>query len=202
MSGDRLQVWQKRIGVWLPALGFFVLNLVVWLVYLSVFSGEAAVYRNQVEEAEVNLAALTAERRELEGALEQITETRRNIRALYEDVFATERQRLTAAIREVRQMAREANLEPRQTTYPDEALEDYGLQQRSFVFSVVGSYFDLRKLINGLELSDSFLTLEEVALSEDATTRSASQIGIQLHLSTLFAAPETVAAETEPGETS
>src|SRR5262249_7156107 len=38
--------------------------------------------------------------------------------------------------------------------------------KRSFVFEVDGTYLDLRKFINLLELSDSFLTLEAVSLSE------------------------------------
>lgn len=192
MRGERLHVWRNRLGIWLPALGFFVLNMGALIVYLAVFSGEAAVYRGQVEAAEANLARLTAERRALGTALEEIDETRAGIRALYEEIFATERQRLTAAIREVRQMAREANLEPRQTTYPEEVLEDYGLQERSFVFSVTGTYFDLRKLINSLELSESFLTLEEVALTGDPGGGGGRELGIQLRLSTLFATPEAV----------
>lgn len=200
MRGERVQVWQSRIGIWLPALVFFALNLAGWIVYLAVFSGEAAVYRGQVEEAETNLAQVTAQRRQLEDVLGEIEETRESIRAMYEEIFATERQRLTAAIREVQEMAREANLEPRQTRYPTEVLEDYGLQERSFVFSVQGSYFDLRKLINSLELSESFLTLEEVALSGDRSG-TGQQLGINLRLSTLFAAPETVDAEI-PKETS
>ncbi len=191
MRGERLQVWRNRIGIWLPALVFFALNLTGWLIYLSGFSGEAAAYRDRVNEAEERLATLTAQRQELEDVLVKIDETQENIHYLYEEIFATERQRLTAAIREVRQMAREANLEPQQTSYPEETLEEYGLQERSFVFSVTGTYFDLRKLINSLELSESFLTLEEVGLSGD-TGRGGPQLSISLRLSTLFAAPETV----------
>lgn len=199
MRGERVQVWQSRIGIWLPALLFFAANLAGWIVYLAVFSGEAAVYRGQVEEAEAQLARATAQRRQLEEALDEIEETRESIQALYEEIFATERQRLTAAIREVGEMAREANLEPRQTRYPKEVLEDYGLQERSFVFSVQGTYFDLRKLINSLELSESFLTLEEVAL---AGSGAGQQLGIDLRLSTLFAAPETLETPAPPEEAS
>lgn len=198
MRGERLQVWRNRIGIWLPALVFFALNLTGWLIYLSGFSGEAAAYRDQVNEAEERLATLTAQRQELEGILEKIDETQESIRGLYEEIFATERQRLTAAIREVRQMARDANLEPRQTNYPEETLEEYGLQERSFVFSVHGTYFDLRKLVNSLELSESFLTLEEVGLSGDAS-RGGPQLSISLRLSTLFAEPTAVEAQGAPG---
>jgi hypothetical protein len=75
-------------------------------------------------------------------------------------------------------------------SYPTEPLEAYGLRRRAFVFSVQGTYPDLRKFINLLELSDTFLTLEQVTLSES----SGGALGIQLRVSTLFATGEGVPA--------
>jgi hypothetical protein len=73
---------------------------------------------------------------------------------------------------------------PQAISYPDETIEDYGLRKRSFQFGVEGTYGDLRKLINLLELSDSFLTLESVQLSGSGT---GNRLRIDLSLSTLFA---------------
>ena len=49
-------------------------------------------------------------------------------------------------------------------------------------FGVRGSYVALRRLINLLELSDSFLMLEEINLSG----RGSEELQITLRLSTLF----------------
>ena len=62
---------------------------------------------------------------------------------------------------------------PRALNYPEEQIQQYGLIKRSFIFNVDGTYTDLRKFINLLELSDSFLTLESAGLTE-VTQRSAA----------------------------
>lgn len=187
MSRDRWRVWSRRVGVWLPALLFFLLNVTALVVYQVVFADEAAVARDAVKTAQNRLDELSAERLRLESYLGSIETTAGGIETLYEDVLATESQRLTAVLREVWQLAREANLEPGQSTYPDERLEEYGLRKRSFVFNVEGTYFDLRTLINSLELSSSFLTLEEVQLT--GADDSGANLRISLKLSTLFAMP-------------
>lgn len=197
MNRDRLRVWSRRVGVWLPALVFFLLNVGALVVYQVVYADEAAVARDAVESARGRNEELSADRLRLESYLGAIESTADGIEILYDNVLSTEDQRLTTVMREVRQLAREANLAPRQTTYPQEQLEDYGLRKRSFVFSVEGTYFDLRKLINSLELSSSFLTLEEVQLDGSDPN---GRLRISLKLSTLFSEPgEAVVAGRSSG---
>jgi hypothetical protein len=114
----------------------------------------------------------------------EITGTRQAVASFYQDRLSTESARLTRIIAEVKELASRAGLSPSQITYPSEPLEDYGLRRRGFVFQVDGTYADLRKLVNLLELSDSFLTLEKVDLSG----ADGGRLRIQLRLSTLFAA--------------
>ena len=133
--------------------------------------------------ARQELTALTARRQRAEAQLADIGDTRRAVDELYSERLSTESARLTRIITEVKDLASRSGLAPRQISYPTQPIEDYGLRQRSFVFQVDGSYADLRKFINLLELSDSFLTLEQVGLSDS----SGGQLSIQLRLSTLFA---------------
>lgn len=190
MNRERLRVWSRRVGLWLPALLFFLLNLVALAVYQVAFADEVAVARDAVESARGRLDTLSEERLRLESHLGAIEATEGGIQGLYRDVLSTESQRLTAVIREVNQLAQEANLVPRTVSFPEERLEEYGLRERSFVFTVEGTYFDLRKLINSLELSDSFLTLEEVELAGV----EGGNLRISLRLSTLFALQEAFEA--------
>lgn len=180
-------VWGgKRMWLWIPALVFLFINLGAFVVYQVVFADEAAVSQARLEGAEESLAELQAQRRQLEGYLDQIEDTRQRVTHLYGTSFAPEARRLTEILREVKSLARDSNLEPRSTTYPEEELDEYGLTKRSFVFTVQGTYFNLRKLINALELSDHFLTLEHVGLS-GRDNRAGGQLSISLRLSTLFA---------------
>lgn len=198
MSGERLRVWTRRTALWLPALLFFLASLVALLVYAAVFADEAAVSREQVEEAEERLADLSAARNSMETYVGRVEQTREDLRSLYQETLSTEGERLTTIIREVRQLAREANLEPQQASYPEESLEEFGLEKRSFVFTVEGTYFDLRKLINSLELTESFLTLEGVQLTGGSRAGNDSRLRINLQLSTLFATPETLEESLPP----
>jgi len=185
--GFRGSVWGgRRLWLWVLPLVFLLVNLGALVVYRMVFADEAAVSQARLEEAQTRLQELQAQREVLESYLGRIENTRERIFRLYESDMASEEQRLTTILREVKRLAREANLEPGATSYPKEELEEYGLTKRSFVFSVQGTYFNLRKLINSLELSDYFLTLEHVGLSE-STGRAGNQLNISLQLSTLFA---------------
>lgn len=179
-------VGSRWLPVWLSAVVFLLLNIGAFLVYRTVFAGEAAVSQEAVEREQDRLDRLEANALELQSFLDRIEDNQRRIAELYESGFSTEQQRMTEVLREVKRLAGEANLEPQATSYPEETLEDYGLSKRSFVFSVVGTYFDLRKLINSLELSDYFLTLEDVALSESGGRGAGTRLRINLRLSTLF----------------
>lgn len=185
MSGFTASIWGgRRLWIWVPPLVFLLVNLVAFGIYQAVYADEAAVSQSRLEEAQEQLATLRERRHELEDYIGRVQSTLEAVDQLYGTELASEEERLTAILREVKRLAREANLEPQATTYPKEELEDYGLTRRAFVFTVQGTYFDLRKLINSLELSDSFLTLEDVSLSESG--RTGNRLTIALRLSTLF----------------
>ena len=78
---------------------------------------------------------------------------------------------------EVKDLAKRAGLAPRSITYPEEQIQQYGLIKRSFIFSVEGTYADLRTFINLLELSDSFLTLEDASLAEEGRHEGGNRSG-------------------------
>lgn len=184
MTPTAAEVWRARVWVWAPALAFFALALGALAVYQSRFAGEAEVSEAAVMRGRAALSELEADRRRLEQNLERIQSNRENLAFFYRDRLSTESERLTAVIAEVRELARTAGLEPTSVSYPDEPIDGFGLRERSFVFGVQGRYEDLRKLINLLELSDSFLSLEQVSLVGDAR---GGGLRIDLQISTLFA---------------
>lgn len=176
-------MWRRRLLLWLPALVFLLANLVALAVYPFRFAGRVEVTADEVEQARAALAELVDERRDLEAQQQAIVRTRLAVDELYTERLAAESERLTRIIAEVKDLASRSGLTPPSVSYPTEPLEEYGLRRRGFVFAVEGSYADLRKFVNLLELSNTFLTLEEVALSES----SGGALRIQLRVSTLFA---------------
>jgi hypothetical protein len=168
MIGARANIWQQRLAVWVPALGFLVINCIGLLVYEVGYANRVRTLQLDLGEQGKQLGAANAERQQREDLLRQAHDNRERILLLYNEHFSTRRRRLTGVTAEVQDLARRAGLVPRSISYPEEQIQQYGLIKRSFVFSVDGTYADLRKFINLLEVSDSFLALEDIALNEAA----------------------------------
>jgi len=196
------EIWRQRLWVWVPALVFFLANATAYTVYRFGFADRVASLRQDLEDEKQKLAPLVARKQKLDGLLTRSASNEVEVRKLYNETFATREQRLTEITTEVKTLARKAGLDPKSLSYPEQKIQRYGLIKRSFIFSVEGNYVELRKLINLLELSESFLTLEEVTLSEGTAGQPGrpgrggmaavpespgSELRINLTLSTLFA---------------
>lgn len=188
MIASGAELWRGRLRAWLPALIFFVVAASALGVYRLRFAGEAEVSEQSVERARRALAELTEDRERLATDIERIRANREMLETFYGDRLATESERLTRLIAEVKELARRSGLVPLVIQYPDQPIEDFGLRRRAFVFGVEGTYADLRELLNLLEISESFLTLEEVSLVEGSG--GSGRLRISLRLSTLFAAED------------
>lgn len=171
MNGPHLEIWRQRVWVWSVALGFLLANCFGLLIYKVGYSDRVKTLRGEVAEQNKELADARAQFAQQNDLLRQARVNRQGILRLYDDNFSTRRRRLTGVTAEVRMLASRAGLTPRSINYPEEQIQQYGLIKRSFIFSVEGRYADLRKFINLLELSDSFLTLESISLAEETTRR-------------------------------
>ena len=183
---SREEIWRLRLWVWLPALLFFLANAIAFVVYLG-FADRVAALNEDLETKQKQLAPKAGERQKLERLIQRSQRNEQEIRRLYDESFSTRSARLTRVHAEFRQLARTAGLDPRSITYDEEEIEDYGLIKRTFSFSVAGTYLELRKFINLLELSGSFLTLEEVTLAGEESEEGGNELRMRLAISTLFA---------------
>jgi Tfp pilus assembly protein PilO len=174
MIGSRGDIWRQRLWVWATALAFVALNGIGLLVYLFAYSDRVKTLEVNLRDQGKQLADVHAARQHSEDLLRQVRVNRERIVQLYDDHFSTRRRRLTGVTAEVKDLAKRAGLVPRSITYPEEQIQQYGLVKRSFIFSVEGTYTDLRKFINLLELSDSFLTLEDISLAEELQRRDSA----------------------------
>ena len=177
-------LWRGRAKLWAPALAFFLLAAGALGVYRLRFAGEAEASEGALLRGRRALAALEADRETLERDLDRIRANHEALAAFYGERLAPESERLTRMIAEVKDLASRAGMMPQAISYPDEQIESFGLNRRGFVFGVEGGYSDLRRLLNMLELSESFLTLEEVTLRGG---ERGGALHIALRLSTLFA---------------
>jgi len=190
------QIWRDRVWVWVPALIFFVANLVLLSTYRLRYAGQVQSLDDRLHEQESQAKDLEKKRNERQGMLNQLQMNDAAVRQLYEQRFSTRRQRLVAATREVWEMATKAGLDPKSISYPEEEIQDFDLIKRSFVFSVSGTYQNLRRFVQQLEASPSFLTLEAISIGGDS---DGPELRMDLTISTLFtkdpAAPPAPVAE-------
>lgn len=198
---DFSEIWRLRLWIWLPALLFFLANAVAFSIYRLGYAGQVKSLEADLGEVQQQLQPLSLRRRELESRLVRARTAEAAVRQLYAGRFSTRSQRLTAVTAEVKSLARKAGLNPGSLTYPEQPIEDFGLVKRSFLFSVEGTYNELRQFLNLLEITDSFLTLEAVTLSEEGGDQG-PELRINLALSTLFAqetGPEEAGAARRVG---
>lgn len=169
---------------WLPAAVFVLLNLGVLAAYYLVYSGRAADRVARYDRLTSTRQQLGAERDRLERVLARLENAQAGLDEFYGERLGTEGERLTGVIAEIRDLARTAGLEPSAINYTLEPLEDHGMVRRALNFTVAGRYLDLRRLINLLELSSFFITLDRVGLTEGG---QGVELRISLELSALFA---------------
>jgi Tfp pilus assembly protein PilO len=192
-------LWRERWHVWVPALAFLLVNLALLSTYRFGYAGRVEALEARLERESARWQELVARRQALEQAFTRAGTNHDRVAELYQGRLAPERLRLTRMIAEVKDLAVRAGLEPEAISYPEQQYEKYGLIRKSFVFGVEGTYQALRQLINLLEVSDSFLTLEQVALSEAS---AGGRLRINLRLSTLFATEDEKPAAAAPAAAS
>ena len=195
------RIWRRHLAFWVPALAFFVLNLAFFSAYRLVYAGRVEGLRGTLENREERLETLREQSAELTALVATARDSRERLESLYTERFSTQRARFTAVTSEIRELARRAGLEPAAMSYPTEEVEEYGLVKRYFTFGVTGTYVELRQFINLLELTPSFVVLEQVTLSGG----EGAQLDIRLNLSTLFVeeerAPDLIVGAEAGGDT-
>lgn len=177
---DLWMVWRRHLMLWLVPLIALVLGITSLGIYRASFAGRKESMDSLAEKAEAKWHALQEQRSQVESFLVRVETQKKSIDAVYNERFATESERFTRFLREVRELARMAGLDPSSFSYPNQVLESEGLVKRNVTFSISGSYEDLRRFVNFLELSDQFVTLEEISIAGQG------QLDLRFSISTLF----------------
>ncbi|MCY3971042.1 MAG: hypothetical protein OXG74_13985 [Acidobacteria bacterium] len=190
---SRRRIWRLRIWFWV-GVGLCVVNAGLLSTYRGVYAGRFEALEDEIADVGNLRTRATQEVARREGQVATVEATRDRVESLYRDGFATERERLTDLIREVKELADRSGLHPGSISYPEEQLEQYGLVEKSLVFTIEGNYTQLRRLINELEMTDTFVALESISLSE-----ATPNLRIDLRLSTLFSVGEARPSGQEAG---
>lgn len=187
MNGGWQRLLRNHPWTWGPALGVLVISLAIFIFYQIAYAGRVEALQRRFDSERAELEKRSAQRQELASYLERVRASRGGISELYLDYFKTPADRLTAVLGEIQKLARAAGLDPPSFSYPYEAVGDFELREMGINFQVAGTYEQLRRFINLIELTDQFLTLRAVKLTSVSGPSGASpQLGISLSASTVF----------------
>ncbi len=179
----------RRALVWALPLAVVLANF----AWMSLFGSGG---RLRARELERRLQAAAVERADVARRLatrERLwiaaTDNRARTEQLFRERFSTELEGFTQRVRQLKELAVSAGLDPQAFSYPEESFAEYGLTRRSFVFPVDGDYGSLRTLLHLIEVSPTFFNLEQISVGEGS-----GRLSVRLRLSTLFESAASDAA--------
>lgn len=188
--------WRRNLWLWLPAAVFFLLTVVLLGVFALEFADETQVARTRLARRTEELDVIRAQRERAQGIVEKVRASEEGLADFYGRRLSTEREGLTRILAEIKNLCRLSGIPPTSLAYERQALEGQDVSRRTITFSVDGSYAQLRQLINFIELSDSFLILDEVSLRGNDV--EGTPLRISLKLSTLFTVNSGAPAREPP----
>ncbi len=184
-------IWRER-RVLLTVLGLLLAaNGLFFFTYRVQYEARLSALDAKLHDAELRLQRAHIQRLSAEQQLRNYDKVRADLQTLYSDRWATQAERFTALVNEVKRLAGQSQLEqPRVYSFSRTADRDaarsggIGISTVVITFSVKGSYQQMRRLINLLELANQFIIIDGINLAGGAG--SDSTLTLNLRLKTLF----------------
>lgn len=186
-------IWKEK-RVLLAILGVILLaNTVFFFTY-------RVQYQSRLDSLDARLAQVESERDQVRNDRLRAEQTLRSYRKVEDDVmlvfnehWSTQRERFTALFAEVTRLATASGLEPASYNFAKGdakrvsvggagSRENLGATEVGISFGVNGTYEQIRRLINLLELSQQFVIIEGIGLS----TADGQALSLTLRLKTIF----------------
>jgi hypothetical protein len=191
-------IWREK-RVLLIVLGVILLaNTVFFFTYRVQYKSRLETMDERLAQAQARLDEARRARATAETRLKGYAAVEKDIAVVYDQYWSTQSARLTEMIGEVKRLAVASSLVP--TTYSFDLQEaksgerrgaEVGAVEMGVSFGVNGTYAQVRRLMNLLELSNQFVIVDRIALS----AAEGDVLSLTLHLKTLF---RDGAAESQP----
>lgn len=186
-------IWREK-RVLLIVLGVLLLaNTIFFFTYRVRYQNRLTDLDERLEQAETNLLQARAARVRAEETYRSYRQIETDAKKIYDEHWATQTERLTAMIAEVKRLTVASSLVPASiafsaveakgsTTVTGRRGQSVGATEVGIEFGVEGTYEHVRRLINLLELSRQFVIIDGIGLA----SRDGEHLQFNLHLKTLF----------------
>lgn len=181
-------IWRER-RVLLTILGILLLaNGAFFFTYRVQYEKRLGDLDARLEDAESRLQRARHARMAAQQSIDGYRKAESDIQLLYNKTWATEAERLTALVTEIKKVTAASQLIPQALTFAEENEQaktggTVGTSIVHIAFSVQGSYQQIRRLINLLELSDQFVIIDSIGLGASGTNQN---LTLNLRLKTIF----------------
>jgi len=163
-------IWREH-RILLAVLGaLFVANAIFFFTYRVQYESRLHALDARLQQAEDDLQRARDKRIAAEQQLASYNKVQSDLETLYNRTWATKAQRLTALIEELKRMGATTQLDPNSMSFSQALDKDaqknghIGTSIVTITFSVHGTYQQVRRLINLLELSRQFVIIDQIHL--------------------------------------
>ena len=194
-------IWREK-RVLLIILGLLLAaNVAFFLTYRVQYQSRLNDLDDRLMQTEGQLAQTRTARIRAEQTYRSYKQIEADVSKIYNEYWATQSQRLTPMISEIKRLTVASSLVPTSiafaqsgvavkkitprgdgTTRRSRSLESIGANEVGISFGVAGTYDQVRRLINLLELSRQFVIIDQIGLS----TGEGNTLQFSLHVKTLF----------------
>ncbi|HET7712582.1 MAG TPA: hypothetical protein VFL80_11680 [Thermoanaerobaculia bacterium] len=177
-------IWREKRTLLIVLALLLAANTIFFFTYRVQYQQRLAALEERRETSESRLTDARTARLAAERRVAAYRGIQADIQDVYDNHWGTQSERLEAMIAEVKRLANASQMVPRAYSFTraEERKVGPGTTVMGIAFSVQGTYQQVRRLINLLELSRQFVIIDSVAL----TSGNDQVLTLNLHLKTLF----------------
>lgn len=178
--------WRRMVWIWLPAVLLCLANFGLYVWQSGWTGGRYASVHRDLQGLQERAAKLQRLHEKAQRERQDVVALDDGLNHLYSKVFGSLRARLTGILREVGSATQGTGLRPEQFSYDAKNDKKLGLVQLGIRFSVAGTYDQIRRMLQAIQDSPEFLTVDHISIEgEEGATSTRLQIAV--HVSTYLA---------------
>lgn len=184
-------IWREK-RILLIVLGLLLLaNTLFFFTYRVQYVSRLQDLEATKEQAQGRLDQARLARVTAEQQLAAYKKIQNDLQVLYDERWATPMQRLTTLIDEVKKLSAASHLEPPSYVFTSSGTKtanikgSVGTTTVGITYTVQGTYEQVRRLINLLELSDQFVIIDGISLVSSGVAADKT-LTLNIRLKTLF----------------
>ncbi|HSP13163.1 MAG TPA: hypothetical protein VLV78_00260 [Thermoanaerobaculia bacterium] len=180
-------IWREKRVLLIVLAVLLAANTIFFFTYRVQYENRLRELDSRLDQAKGRLDQARRTRVAAEQQLAAYRKVEKDLRQIYEIEWSTENQRLTSFLGEVMRLGTVSQLVPRSYSFSGSAPKGPKIPGANAIevgvnFPVEGTYQQIRRLINLLELSDQFVIIDQVSLSSG----QGENLNMTIRVKTLF----------------